>query len=101
MKCEVSQTNYVGENWEFAYLMIEWYHTWNSGHARHRFWYTEKMLNKKCSGLLTILFFSPFICIIGYKHRKIHKILIAWNKFEFAAIIFKGLNKMFKAFINV
>jgi len=23
MKCEVSQTNYVGENWEFAYLMIE------------------------------------------------------------------------------
>jgi len=46
----------MGKKTEFAYFKIN----------AKRFWYTEKMLNKKCYGLVTILF-PQFICIIDYK----------------------------------
>ena len=71
MKCEASQRLYIST---FLYIVL-----WNvrflkpmmcknpgllrisSGHARHRFWYTEKMLNTNVSGLVTIRFYFIYL----------------------------------------
>jgi len=65
MKCEVFNTNDVEKNPGNCVFLD--YMTSHMKHARHRFWYTEKMLNYKLSGLVTLLFFILFMCIIGFK----------------------------------
>jgi len=61
MKCEVSQTNDVNK---IGNLRVSRFYKNMKQYTLHRFWYTKKMLNKMCSGLVTLLFFIN--CIKGY-----------------------------------
>ena len=76
MKCVVSQINDVKKNtWICVVLDFMISHMKHCGQARHRFWYTEKKLNKVFR-IWWPYFISSFICIICYK-LKTHN--ISWN----------------------
>ena len=89
--CKYFRIKICLNNWcEFAYFWILWHHTWTSGHARHKFWYTDKMLNTSFSDLVTKLFPIYLYNRLSTYHTHISKNLKSWkNGGETVTIVFK------------